>query len=198
MRNIGFRLTLVTLLVLAVASIAGLAVRAEDDDESNVFAARLSTFREVGPKATGGTGTFRAELNDAGDTLTWDLSWDGLTGPPAAAHIHFAMAGVNGPVVTFFCGGPNGNPDVPAKPACPQTTSGSISGTTTADDILKLDTPGPNDVGIALHGFEALLNAIRAGDAYANMHTARFPGGEIRGQIHARPHHQREREHQDK
>jgi hypothetical protein len=27
--------------------------------------------------------------------------------------------------------------------------------------------------------------AIRAGVTYANMHTAKFPGGEIRGQIRA-------------
>jgi hypothetical protein len=167
-----------------MASVAGLTVKAQND-ESSVFRARLSTFREVGPKATGATGTFLVELNEAGDALNWEFSWDGLTGPPLFAHIHFAMTAVNGPVMTFLCGGPNGNPDVPAKPACPQTTSGSISGKTTAQDILKLDAPGPNDVGVKLHDFDALVAAIRAGDAYGNMHTPRFPGGEIRGQLRA-------------
>ncbi len=198
MRSLGFRLTLAVLLVLAVASNAGLTVRAQNDDESNVFRARLSTFREVGPKATGATGIFFAELNDASDQLTWRFKWDGLTGPPLFAHLHFAMAGVNGPVMTFLCGGPNGNPDVPPKPACPQATSGEITGTTTAQDILKLDAPGPNDAGVKLHEFNALIAAIREGDAYANMHTARFPAGEIRGQLHAPRHNEQERENEDK
>ena len=36
---------------------------------------------------------------------------------------------------------------------------------------------------LALGDFDALVRAIRTGEAYANMHTATFPSGEIRGQI---------------
>jgi len=31
--------------------------------------------------------------------------------------------------------------------------------------------------------FATFLRAMRSGDGYCNMHTTRFPGGEIRGQI---------------
>jgi hypothetical protein len=31
--------------------------------------------------------------------------------------------------------------------------------------------------------FEELVRAIRAGFTYANVHTTRWPGGEVRGQI---------------
>ncbi len=154
-----------------------------DDGDALRLSARLSTFNEVLPKGTGAHGTFRARLSEDGTTLHWTFTWTGLTGPPLFAHIHFGQAGVNGQVMTFFCGGPKGNPAVTQKPDCPQTTSGSITGTTTAADIIALNTAGTNDQGLDQHDFATFLRAIRNGDGYANMHTTRFPGGEIRGQI---------------
>jgi hypothetical protein len=84
--------------------------------------------------------------------------------------------------MTFLCGGPTGNPAIPQKPDCPQTTSGSITGTTDAGDIIGLNS-GTTDLGLDPHDFATFLRALRAGDGYANMHTTRFPGGEIRGQL---------------
>jgi hypothetical protein len=37
--------------------------------------------------------------------------------------------------------------------------------------------------GIPAGAFADVLRAIRAGKAYANVHTSTSPGGEIRGQI---------------
>jgi CHRD domain-containing protein len=160
------------------------AVRANDDNERrSFFATNLSTFNEVPPKGTGGSGTFRAQLSPDGSTLSWTFTWEGLTGPPLFAHIHFGQKGVNANVMTFFCGGPKGT-TIPQKPDCPQTTSGSITGTTTAADIVPLNT-GANDQGLNANDFLTFLEALRRGDGYANMHTTRFPGGEIRGQIRA-------------
>ena len=139
-----------------------------------VLRARLSTFNENPPNALGGTGLFEGTLNAAGDTITWTFSWDGLSGPPSAAHIHFAPVNVNGNVFTFFCGGGG-------KPACPQTTSGSIDGTTTAADILAVPAQA-----IDAGDFATALKILRLREGYANMHTARFPGGEIRGQVRIR------------
>jgi hypothetical protein len=31
--------------------------------------------------------------------------------------------------------------------------------------------------------YDELLNAMRTGNAYVNVHTAQFPSGEMRGQI---------------
>ena len=169
------------LLVALLVPTISLALPAQED-EAVVFTAKLSTFNEVPPKANGAHGTFRARLSEDGTTLNWTFTWSGLTGPPLFAHIHFGLKGGNYPVMTFFCGGPKGVTGIPQKPDCPQTTSGSITGTTTADDIIALNM-APNDQALDQHDFAGFLNALRAGSAYANMHTDRFKGGEIRGQV---------------
>ena len=176
------------LAAIAVLLIGNSSTQANNNNDGNAlrFSTRLSTFNEVPPKANGASGTFRATLSEDGTTLSWTFTWSGLSGPPLFAHIHFGLKGANYPVMTFFCGGPKGNPDIPQKPDCPQTTSGSITGTTTAADIIALNTPGATtDQALDQHDFAGFLRALAAGSAYANMHTTRFPGGEIRGQIAA-------------
>src|SRR5438552_1516371 len=176
------------LAAIAVLLIGNLSTQANNNNDGNAlrFSTRLSTFNEVPPKANGASGTFRARLSEDGTTLSWTFTWSGLSGPPLFAHIHFGLKGANYPVMTFFCGGPKGNPDIPQKPDCPQTTSGSLTGTTTAADIIALNTArATTDQALDQHDFAGFLRALGAGSAYANMHTTRFPGGEIRGQIAA-------------
>jgi len=184
MNKLTSRIAAAAACTLAVASATGLAVRAQDDDDRRFFSTNLSTFNEVPPKANGASGTFRAKLSADGSTLSWTFTWEGLTGPPLFAHIHFGQKGTNAPVMTFFCGGPKGSSTIPQKPDCPQTTSGSITGTTTAADIIPLNV-APTDQALNAGDFAAFLQALRHGDGYANMHTDRFKGGEIRGQIRA-------------
>ena len=49
------------------------------------------------------------------------------------------------------------------------------------------DVVGPDAQGIPPGAFDALLEAMLAKSAYANVHTAAHEGGEIRGQIALRP-----------
>jgi hypothetical protein len=72
-------------------------------------------------------------------------------------------------VAAFLCGGGG-------KPACPQ--SGTVTGT-----IVPADVVGPATQGIAAGEFGELVAAIRAGRTYANVHSSKFPAGEVRGQI---------------
>jgi hypothetical protein len=183
MKSLTIKIAVAMLFVIAAVSLVGTGVRAQDGGDQLQLSTRLSSFNEVPPKAIGSHGSFSATLSQDGTTLNWTLTWTGLTGPPSAAHIHFAQAGVNSSVMTWLCGGPAGNPDIPPKPDCPQTSSGSITGTTNAGDIIALNASP--DLGLDLHDFATFLRALRAGDGYANMHTARFAGGEIRGQIAA-------------
>jgi CHRD domain len=77
---------------------------------------------------------------------------------------------VSGRIAAFLCGGGD-------KPSCP-TPGGTVTGVIDADDII-----GPTGQGIEPGSFEEVVRAISAGATYANVHTNRWPGGEIRGQI---------------
>jgi hypothetical protein len=48
---------------------------------------------------------------------------------------------------------------------------------------LPAGTP-PVGGGIEPGAFAEIAAAIREGVAYANVHTSKWPGGEIRGQLH--------------
>ena len=63
------------------------------------------------------------------------------------------------------------------KPACPPTP-GTLAGTVTGADCGAVPAQG-----IAAGDLTEVIRAIRAGKAYANVHTATFPTGEVRGQL---------------
>jgi len=141
------------------------------------ISADLKGFNEVPAKFTAGRGTFRATIDQTAQTITFTLTFTGLSGPPTAAHIHFAQKDVNGGIQVFLCDGAG-------HTACPTGTSGTVTGTIHAVDVIPTGTP-PNDQGIEAGEFNKLVTAILAGKTYANIHSAQFPGGEIRGQIKA-------------
>jgi hypothetical protein len=43
---------------------------------------------------------------------------------------------------------------------------------------------GPGGTGIEPGALGEIVAAIRNGTAYANVHSTKWPGGEIRGQLH--------------
>jgi len=53
-----------------------------------------------------------------------------------------------------------------------------VTGTIAASDVI-----GPVPQGVGPGDFDKLVQAIEAGEAYVNVHSSRFPDGEIRGQI---------------
>jgi len=147
--------------------------------------ARLVGFQEVPAISTPGGGRFEAELSADGQTLTWMLTYADLkgnageTGAVTGAHLHLGQRGVAGGVAIHFCGGGNGTGACPAPPA-------SLTGTATADNVV-----GPAGQGLDAGHLADLIAAMRAGVTYVNVHTTRFPTGEIRGQLRVRPGHDR-------
>lgn len=166
--------------LLAVATIAV----AGDGGKRNFRADTLTGYQEatstLGPISTIGTGTFAATLNSAGDEISYRLTYRDLEGVAAggvvtAAHIHFGQRDVSGGVIAFLCGGGT-------KPAaCPAPGTTPVTGTIRAADIQ-----GPAGQGIEALSFEEAVRALRAGMVYANVHTTRWPSGEIRGQVNDR------------
>lgn len=150
-----------------------------------LFTASLTNDQEVPPRVAvpASFGTATLQLNDALTALTYtiDIFNIDVTGSqtPAtaddnlrAAHIHRAPAGVNGPVIFGFVGTPfnDNNPsDVVVTPLA-NGVGGRFTG--------KWDLPEGNNTTLT-----AELPSLLAGSTYLNFHTARFPGGEIRGQI---------------
>ena len=174
-------------VIPAVLAVATIAV-GNDGGRGRFRADALTGYQEattLGPISTTGTGTFDATLNNAGDEISYTLTYTDLEGIASngvvtAAHIHFGQRGVSGGVIAFLCGGGT-------KPApCP--LSGTVTGTIKAADIQ-----GPTGQGIEPLSFAEAVRALRAGMVYANVHTTRWPSGEIRGQVNDRDQRDGER-----
>jgi hypothetical protein len=163
------RLSLVVVLALSLAATSLAVASGKHDKNGKQFHAKLIGYEEVPSLNTPGHANL--SLTVADDKLTFTLTYADLTGPPGAAHIHVGQRGVNGGVSVVFCGGGG-------KPACPAANSGTVTGT-----IVAADVGGPTAQGFNVGDLASVVAAIRAGVTYANMHTVKFPGGEIRGQI---------------
>ena len=164
MRKRMIPLALVAMLALAVGgySIAGGGKKKVKAD--------LSAYSEVPALSEPGIGSFKATIDDDTQTISYELTYAGLTSGPLFAHIHLGQKDVTGGVSAFLCGGST-------KPACPPGPA-TVTGT-----IMPVDIVGPTGQGISAGEWAELVAAIRSGNAYANAHTALHPGGEIRGQI---------------
>lgn len=141
------------------------------------LSATLVGTGEIPAVSTPASGSFSAEINPAGG-VDWTLTYSNLQADVLMAHIHMAQPFANGGIVVWLCkttqAAPVGTQD------CPAPRSGTLSGTFDASDVVAVTTQG-----ISAGDFAEVVHAMRSGLAYANVHTADSPGGEIRGQIKA-------------
>ena len=157
-------------LVLAVSCLvaASAAVAAAPSQHDRNFRTNLSGGEEVPPADTRARGQATFQLSHDGTELHYRLIVANIENV-TMAHIHLAPAGVNGPVVAWLY------PSAPPPELIPGRTDGVLAtGTLTADDLV-----GP----LAGQLLADLIDEIRAGNTYVNVHTSQFPPGEIRGQI---------------
>ena len=102
------------------------------------------------------------------------------------AHLHFGQKHTTGGIHVWLCqsaDSPAPAAVVASTPMCP-SPSGTVNGTITPAKVLALTGQG---FPAGEDGFDALLDALRNGAIYGNVHTDRFPPGEIRG--HLGDHH---------
>jgi len=159
---------------LLVVALGGGSLAFGGDSRSGGTSAELIGYSEVPSVSTVARGEFRANIDGDDGEIHYRLDYEGLEGASTLfAHIHLGQHHTNGGVSAFLCGGGN-------KPACPAKAA-TIEGTIAASDVV-----GPAAQGIMAGELAELVRGIRAGAAYANVHTNTFPGGEIRGQLSGR------------
>ena len=120
-------------LALAGALVATVGASARPQATNIQLRTVLNAAQEV-PSPTGAVsnarGTFSATVtkSDTGASVTWQLSFNGLTGNANAAHIHTGAVGSPGPVVLALCG------------PCTSPASGSGALTPAALDAIQAGT----------------------------------------------------------
>jgi len=172
----------VALGALAAISTA-IAWGGDDNDRSNGsrhrdrIEIRLAGVNEVPAVSSPGTGRFKARIRESAGTIEYELTYGGLQADAKQSHIHFGQRHTNGGISLFLCSnlgnGPAGTQACPLG-AGPHTITGTL---------MSADVIGPAGQGIAAGEFAEIIAAIRGGDAYVNVHSVTFPGGEIRGQL---------------
>ena len=164
-------------LSIFIIAMAGLLITATSAKAEQI-GALLTGYEESPSVSTTATGEFTATIAPDGEVIQYTETYSGLQGSVTQSHIHVGQLGVNGSVVIFLCQ-TAANPDPTGlAPPCPQ--QGSVSGTIQAANVIAGATASQQ---LAVGDLAAVVAAIRAGVAYANVHTTPSPGGEIRGQI---------------
>lgn len=126
------------------------------------MAAEMFKAPLAGDKSTA-TGEATFTVRKGGKALEYKLVVKGLENP-VAAHIHSGKPGTEGPPVAGLFAGKK---------------KGSFSGTLAEGTITEKQMMGPFKGKTVAD----LIQLIKSGEAYVNVHTTKMPGGEIRGQI---------------
>jgi hypothetical protein len=175
LKTFGSAFTL-TLVCIAVGS-----AWAHGRKRDEVWVTSLKGTNET-PQAlsTSARGTFVAVIDEDAQEIRWRLSYEGFVAPGTVtqAHVHFGQPFHSGGIMVFFCtnlgNGPAGTQTCPLE-------EGTVTGTIRPADVI-----GPAAQGISAGEFADVVAAIRAGAAYANVHSTAFPAGEIRGELERR------------
>lgn len=146
-----------TYVNLHTAANPGGEIRGQVVAKGSTHFGTLSGAQEVPPLAIGASGSAWVVVSTDGSTLTYYVSYAGLSGAAAAAHIHLGAVGANGGVLFPLAVG--ASPFVGTLTASDLTPTGSVA-----------DMPGA-------------VAALAAGGTYINIHTGANPGGELRAQL---------------
>ncbi|HEU4658522.1 MAG TPA: CHRD domain-containing protein [Capillimicrobium sp.] len=148
-----------TLAVVAVAAAAlptGLASAKPVHLE-----ATLNGRSEVPRTDSRATGHAEFTVADNRKSIRYELDASGLSGPAMAAHLHLGKPGQAGGVLI--------------------TIASSRFSLPSEGRLTKRDFSATGNVKT----FRQAIRAVLAGRTYVNIHTAKFPAGEIRGQVRA-------------
>lgn len=146
------------------------------------YAAELSGPAEAPPNASPATGSAFITIDPVLNTMRVQASFSGLIGTTTASHIHCCTAVAD----TGTVGVATTTPTFTAFPL--GVTAGTYDH---LYDMTLASSYNPSFItakgGTTASAFAALLAGLDADLAYFNVHTNVFPGGEIRGFLHAVP-----------
>ncbi len=168
--------------VLASIAVLLMAVAVIIAQRFGGFRSSLSGYEEVPSVSTVAHGNFNAQISPDESSISYKLSYDDLEGAVQQAHIHFGQKSVNGAIQVWLCSNLASPPTPAGVQPCPNPPA-TVTGTITAANVVGQAPGPPAGQGIQAGEFAELIKAIRAGKTYANVHTNKFPGGEIRSQI---------------
>jgi hypothetical protein len=127
--------------------------------QNATYVATLVGAREVPPVVTTASG--KATFTLTGKSVAYTVTATGFATTLTVGHIHIGDYGVIGVVIVPF-------------------TIIAQSGTVATGSI---DLSAPITFNNVTISGDSLRTLFETGQAYVNLHTAAFPGGEIRGQI---------------
>ena len=142
--------------LLSLTAVMGLALTTGSfaHTRSTPWSAKLTAAQEIPKQVVENTAASGTFTGTlSGSNLKFRLTFAKLTGPATAAHIHFGATGRSGSVLAALCA------------PCKSPVTGTI----------KVGT-GILQSGVQLEDFKKHL-------LYVNIHTAKNPNGEIRGQL---------------
>ena len=166
---------------LLAASLLAVAMVAPAGANDIVYTTVLSGPNEAMPNASPATGGAKVTFDFDLVTMRVEASFSGLLGTTTASHIHCctAVAGTGAAGVATqtptFSGFPLG------------VSSGLYDHTFDMTQASSYNAAFVTAQGSVSNAFNALVAGLNGGDAYLNIHTTAFPGGEIRGFLHAVP-----------
>ncbi len=144
-------------LSVLIASLIFSGCRKDDDKNKHIISREglpVNGLQEVPVRTTKADGHLDVSYNKKTKMLTYKVTWSLLTGIPIGSHIHGeAPKGVNAGIKHDFTS------------LIPKAISGSFKNSVLVDEVAIKEA------------------GLLAGLYYVNIHTATFPGGEIRGQI---------------
>jgi len=186
---------------IGVFALAGTAF-AFTDEGSRRFSEFLDGFKEApNVVSTTGSGTFRAAISRDGTEINYVLTFKDLEGDIRQAHIHIGLPQNAGGIVLWLCDSAANPSPVATTPECTaedpaSPREGRATGTLTAADVQNLPANGiAGPTALTPGEFEEVVALIRAGKTYANIHSVKFPAGEVRSQLDNRGNEHNDNDH---
>ena len=161
--------TILAATALAALTLASACKKKTDDNPNPTqqLSGDLSAANAIKPpSASPAKGTVTGTYNPTTKVLTYTLTFSDLTGPPTIAHFHYGDPNHTGSTFVSFTDLPNG-------------TSGTIKGTATLTTVPAVPaTATTKAIPMAVQP-----DSLQMGHVYANIHTAKYPAGEIRANV---------------